>query len=102
MTSSPRSRRIHAYRHRAVWGSVQPSGCRPLAELLTDNTIFEDPSSPPDGRRIEGKAVVVEHWRGWFARNAGAVFDTEDMVVCDNRAVVRWVYRKMRDAHAAY
>ena len=68
-----------------------------LAELLTDDTIFEDTSPPPDGRRIQGKAAVVEHWRGWFARNAGAVFDTEDMIVCDNRAVVRWVYRKMRE-----
>ena len=68
-----------------------------LVELLTDDTIFEDTSPPPDGRRIEGKAAVVEHWRGWFARNPGAVFDTEDIIVCDNRAVVRWVYRKMRD-----
>jgi ketosteroid isomerase-like protein len=68
-----------------------------LAELLTDDTIFEDTSPPPDGRRIEGKAAVVEHWRGWFARNPGAVFDAEDVIVCDNRAVVRWVYRKERN-----
>ena len=68
-----------------------------LAELLTEDTIFEDTSPPPDGRRIEGKAAVVEHWRGWFARNADATFDAEDMIVCDNRAVVRWVYRKMRN-----
>ncbi len=68
-----------------------------LAELLTDDTIFEDTSPPPDGRRIEGKAAVIEHWRTWFARNAGAVFDAEDVIVCDNRAVVRWVYRKERN-----
>lgn len=68
-----------------------------LAELLTDDTIFEDTSPPPDGRRIEGKTAVVDHWRGWFSRNPGAVFDAEDVIVCDNRAVVRWVYRKTRD-----
>jgi ketosteroid isomerase-like protein len=40
-----------------------------LAEVLTDDTVFEDTSPPPDGRRIEGKAAVVEYWRAWFARN---------------------------------
>jgi ketosteroid isomerase-like protein len=68
-----------------------------LAELLTDDTIFEDTAPPPDGRRIEGKPAVVEHWRAWFARNADAAFDAEDIIVCDNRAVVRWIYRKMRN-----
>ena len=68
-----------------------------LAELLTDDTIFEDTAPPPDGRRIEGKIAVLEHWRAWFARNADASFEAEDIIVCDNRAVVRWIYRKRRD-----
>src|SRR5579864_2295614 len=42
-----------------------------LAALLTDDTVFEDTSPAPDGRRIEGKPAVVEFWRGWFARNSG-------------------------------
>src|SRR6267143_1872245 len=28
-----------------------------LAEVLTDDTVFEDTSPPPDGRRIEGKTA---------------------------------------------
>jgi ketosteroid isomerase-like protein len=68
-----------------------------LAELLTDDTLFEDTSPQPDGRRITGKAAVVEHWRGWFARNADSRFDAEDVIVCGDRAVVRWVYRKVRN-----
>jgi ketosteroid isomerase-like protein len=68
-----------------------------LARLLTDDTVFEDTSPPPDGRRIEGKAAVVEFWREWFARNADAVFEAEDVIVTDDRAVVRWVYRKLRN-----
>jgi len=68
-----------------------------LARLLTDDTVFEDTSPPPDGRRIEGKPAVVEFWRQWFARNADAVFETEDVIVTDDRAVVRWVYRKLRN-----
>jgi ketosteroid isomerase-like protein len=68
-----------------------------LAEFLTDDTVFEDTSPAPDGRRVEGKAAVVEFWRGWFVRNAGARFETEEMIVSGDRAVVRWVYRKERN-----
>jgi ketosteroid isomerase-like protein len=67
-----------------------------LAALLTDDTVFEDTSPAPDGRRIEGKPAVVEYWRTWFARNADAVFETEDVIVSGDRAVVRWIYRKVR------
>src|SRR5215471_407699 len=38
------------------------------AALLTDDTVFEDTSPAPDGKRVKGKAAVVEFWRGWFAR----------------------------------
>jgi ketosteroid isomerase-like protein len=68
-----------------------------LAALLTEDTVFEDTSPAPDGRRIEGKAAVVEFWRGWFARNPDARFEAEEILVCGKRAVVRWVYRKTRN-----
>lgn len=68
-----------------------------LAALLTDDTAFEDTSPPPDGRRIEGKATVVEFWRGWFVHNPDARFETEEVFVSGHRAVVRWVYHKLRN-----
>ncbi len=68
-----------------------------LAAFLTDDTVFEDTSPAPDGRRIDGKAAVVDFWRGWFARNADAHFEAEETIVSGNRAVVLWVYRKMRN-----
>lgn len=68
-----------------------------LEALLTEDTVFEDTSPPPDGRRIEGRAAVLEFWRGWFARNPDAVFEAEDMIVAGDRATVRWVYRKSRN-----
>jgi ketosteroid isomerase-like protein len=46
-----------------------------LASLMTDDSVFEDTSPPPDGRRIEGKTAVAAHWRTWFAQNADAVFN---------------------------
>lgn len=68
-----------------------------LAAWLTDDTVFEDTSPAPDGRRVEGKAAVVAFWRAWFAKNADAVFEAEDMIVSGDRAIVLWVYRKQRD-----
>ncbi len=68
-----------------------------VADMLTEDTVFEDTSPAPDGRRIEGKAAVAEFWRAWFARNPDAHFDAEETIVSGDRAVVRWVYRKMRD-----
>jgi ketosteroid isomerase-like protein len=68
-----------------------------LAVFLTEDTVFEDTSPAPDGRRIEGKDAVVEFWRGWFARNPDARFDAEEVIVSGNRATVLWVYRKMRN-----
>ena len=40
---------------------------------------------------------MVAFWRGWFAKNADAVFEGEDVIVSGDRAVVRWVYRKLRN-----
>jgi ketosteroid isomerase-like protein len=68
-----------------------------LATLLTEDTVFEDTSPAPDGRRIEGKPAVVEFWRGWFAHNPDARFEAEEVIVSGTRAVVPWVYRKMRN-----
>jgi ketosteroid isomerase-like protein len=68
-----------------------------LAALLTEDTVFEDTSPAPDGRRIQGKAAVVEFWRAWFARNADARFEAEDVIVSGNRATVLWDYHKMRN-----
>jgi len=68
-----------------------------LAALLTEDTVFEDTSPPPDGKRVSGKDEVVAFWRAWFARNPDARFEAEDLIVSADRAVVLWVYRKQRD-----
>lgn len=70
-----------------------------LTAFLTDDTVFEDTSPAPDGGRIEGKAAVVEFWRGWFVRNADARFEAEEVIVSGSRATVLWVYHKMRNGH---
>src|SRR5262245_35779685 len=68
-----------------------------LGTWLTDDTVFEDISPAPDGRRLLGKTAVTNYWRRWFVRNPGAVFESEDVIVSGDRAVVMWVYRKVQD-----
>src|SRR5205807_10108442 len=68
-----------------------------VAALLTDDTVFEDTAPAPDGRRIEGNAAVGEFWRTWFTQNTDAAFEAEDLIVCGDRAVVRWIYRQQRN-----
>jgi ketosteroid isomerase-like protein len=68
-----------------------------LAQLLTDDTVFEDTSPAPDGRRVEGRTNVMTFWRQWFERNPDARFDVEEIIVSGDRAVVLWVYRKLRN-----
>lgn len=68
-----------------------------LGGLLTDDTVFEDTSPAPDGRRIQGKGAVLAFWREWFARNPDARFEVEEVIVSGDRGVVRWIYRKVRN-----
>jgi ketosteroid isomerase-like protein len=68
-----------------------------LGALLTDDTVFEDTSPAPDGRRVEGKAAVLAFWREWFVRNPDARFEAEEIIVSGDRGVVRWIYRKIRN-----
>jgi ketosteroid isomerase-like protein len=65
--------------------------------LLTEDTVFEDTSPAPDGRRVVGKVAVAQFWRDWFARNPDAHFDAEEIIVSGDRAVVRWIYHKTRN-----
>lgn len=68
-----------------------------VISLLADDTVFEDTSPAPDGLRLTGKTAVADYWRTWFARNPDAKFDAEEIVVSGDRAVVLWVYRKVRN-----
>jgi steroid delta-isomerase-like uncharacterized protein len=65
--------------------------------LMTDDCVFENTNPPPDGRRYEGQEAVRAFWAKFFASNPDARFEAEEMVVMDDRCVVRWVYRKSRD-----
>jgi ketosteroid isomerase-like protein len=68
-----------------------------VMSLMTDDCVFENTSPAPDGMRFVGKEKVGEFWKEWFARNPGARFESEGIIVADDRCIVQWVYRKVKD-----
>jgi uncharacterized protein (TIGR02246 family) len=64
-----------------------------VAQLLTDDCIFED-TTPPDGGRHVGRDAVLEAFRKLFAASPEAHFDHESevLVAGTDRAVLQWRY----------
>jgi cation diffusion facilitator family transporter len=63
---------------------------------MTDDCVFED-TSPPFGRRHEGRAAVRRALEEFFAASPTAHFDGEDVVATGDRCVVRWRYTWKND-----
>ena len=61
-----------------------------MMALMTDDCIFENTLPPPDGERHVGQAAVRKFWTKLFIDAPRASFETEEMVVAGDRAVVRW------------
>lgn len=59
---------------------------------MTEDCVFED-TTAPDGGRYEGAVAVRHCWERLFASSPEAVFETEEMIVAGDRAIVRWRYR---------
>ena len=68
-----------------------------IMAAMTDDCIFENTAPRPDGTRYEGQSAVRAYWERWVLTNPDARFDTEELIVSGDRAVLRWIYRKTRD-----
>ncbi|MGZ4621920.1 MAG: nuclear transport factor 2 family protein [Blastococcus sp.] len=62
-----------------------------LAAAMTDDCIWED-TAPPDGNRHEGRAAVLAAMATFVAGSPNARFETEELFVFGDRAVLRWRY----------
>ncbi len=62
-----------------------------LAELITDDCVFED-TGPPDGTRHVGRDAVLDAFQRFFTDSQAAHFDVEETVIAGDRAVVQWRY----------
>lgn len=60
--------------------------------LMTPDAVFEG-TAPPDGDRYSGAPAVRGVWEALFAASPTASFETEELITCGDRVVVRWVYR---------
>ncbi len=62
-----------------------------LAPLVHEDCIFET-TDPPDGTRHERRAAVLRACREFFDQSPEARFEMEEVLVMDDRALVRWRY----------
>src|SRR5258706_7808566 len=63
-----------------------------IMALMTDDCVFENTYPAPDGTRHEGQAAVQACWEELFHSSPRATFETEEMLACGERCVVRWRY----------
>jgi ketosteroid isomerase-like protein len=62
-----------------------------LADLITDDIVFED-TSPPDGRRVVGREAVLAAWGEVMTSAAKVQFEMEEMTTAGDRVFVLWRY----------
>ena len=70
-----------------------------VMNLMTEDCIFENTNTPPDGIRLEGAAVVREFWKQFFTAPPDAHFEAEEILAVGNRCVVRWIYHKTKEGN---
>jgi ketosteroid isomerase-like protein len=63
-----------------------------IMALMTEDCVFEDTEPAPDGTRYVGRAAVRQRWERLFSASPNAHFTTEEVLVCGDRAVMRWRY----------
>lgn len=65
---------------------------------MTSDCLFENTNPAPDGARFVGQDAVRAYWTIFFEKTPDANFESEETIVMGNRCIVRWVYRKTKDA----
>jgi ketosteroid isomerase-like protein len=60
-----------------------------LTDLVADDCVMESIGPSPDGTRYEGYDACLKFWQA-LATDTTTSFDLEDVVVRDDRAIIRW------------
>jgi hypothetical protein len=60
-----------------------------LADIVAADCVMEGISPAPDGTRTEGYDACMEFWQH-LIDDPAISFDVEDVVVRDDRAIIRW------------
>jgi len=62
-----------------------------LKDLVAEDCILENTTPAPDGARQVGREACLALWES-IASARDTRFDLEDVVVADDRAIIRWRY----------
>jgi ketosteroid isomerase-like protein len=60
-----------------------------LPDLIAEDCVMEAISPAPDGTRTEGRDACLRFWQD-LIDDSTISFDVEDVVVRDDRAIIRW------------
>jgi hypothetical protein len=63
-----------------------------LVDLVDENCVMESVEPAPNGTRYEGGETCLSFWQA-LANDSSSAFETEDVVVIDDHAIIRWRYR---------
>jgi uncharacterized protein (TIGR02246 family) len=63
-----------------------------IMELMTDDCVFENTTPPPNGERFVGADAVRAFMTRFFKDTPSTRYEAEDVMVDDDRAVVRWTH----------
>jgi predicted SnoaL-like aldol condensation-catalyzing enzyme len=63
-----------------------------MMALMTGDPLFENTYPAPDGTHYQGYASVKQFWEAFFASSPKARIEIEEMFVCQERGLQRWVY----------
>jgi len=69
--------------------AFQTSSPELLADIVADDCVMEGISPAPDGTRTEGYDACLSFWQD-LIDDTTISFDIEDVVVRDDRAIIRW------------
>ena len=73
-----------------------------IMEAMTEDCVFENTRPAPDGERFEGQEAVRAFWDRFFQRSPHARFESEEVFVAGDRAVVRWTYHWVREGQPGH
>lgn len=62
-----------------------------LEGVIGVDCVIENVSPAPDGDRIVGGAACLAYWQSLISESGGR-FDSEEIAVFEDRAVMRWRY----------
>jgi ketosteroid isomerase-like protein len=64
-----------------------------MMALTTEDTVFENTSPAPDGKRYSGQKQVRAFWEDFFRSSSSARIETEALFSLGDRSVMLWTYR---------